>query len=54
MRNPEQRCGKKPAENLLFSEVEGECLPYKVGRHQHYPEIVEAVETFSEQVLRRI
>lgn len=38
--------GKKAAENLLFTEVEGECLPYKVGRHQHYPEIVEAVETF--------
>jgi N-acetyl-gamma-glutamyl-phosphate reductase len=39
--------GKKAAENLLFSEVEGECLPYKVGRHQHYPEILEAVEEFS-------
>lgn len=39
--------GKKAAENLLFTEVEGECLPYKVGRHQHYPEIVEAVEAFA-------
>lgn len=39
--------GKKASENLLFTEVEGECLPYKVGRHQHYPEIVEAVEAFS-------
>lgn len=39
--------GKKAAENLLFSEVDGECLPYKIGRHQHYPEIVEAVEEFS-------
>lgn len=39
--------GKKAAENLLFTEVEGECLPYKVGRHQHYPEIVEAVELFA-------
>jgi N-acetyl-gamma-glutamyl-phosphate reductase len=38
--------GKKAAENLLFTEVEGECLPYKVGQHQHYPEIVEAVEMF--------
>lgn len=39
--------GKKASENLLFTEVEGECLPYKVGRHQHYPEIVEAVELFA-------
>lgn len=39
--------GKKAAENLLFTEVDGECLPYRVGRHQHYPEIVEAVEKFS-------
>lgn len=41
--------GKKAAENLLFSEVEGECLPYKVGRHQHYPEIVETVEALAGQ-----
>jgi N-acetyl-gamma-glutamyl-phosphate reductase len=39
--------GKKPVENMLFSEVEGECLPYKVGRHQHYPEIIEALEAYS-------
>lgn len=39
--------GKKAAENLLFTEVDGECLPYKVGKHQHYPEIVEAIEIFS-------
>jgi N-acetyl-gamma-glutamyl-phosphate reductase len=39
--------GKKATENLIFSEVEGECLPYKVGKHQHYPEIVEAIELFS-------
>ena len=31
--------GKKPSENILFSEVDGECLPYRVGRHQHLPEI---------------
>jgi N-acetyl-gamma-glutamyl-phosphate reductase len=31
--------GKKAAENLLFTEVEGECLPYKIGKHQHFPEI---------------
>lgn len=38
--------GRKGAEHLLFSEVAGECLPYKVGKHQHLPEIVEAVEQF--------
>lgn len=41
--------GKKAAENLLFTEVEGECLPYKVGKHQHYPEIIETLEAFSGQ-----
>ncbi len=31
--------GKKAAENLIFSEVYNECLPYKISQHQHYPEI---------------
>ncbi len=31
--------GKKAVESQLFSEVEGECLPYKVGAHQHLPEV---------------
>lgn len=31
--------GKKAALSQLFSEVEGECLPYKAGVHQHLPEI---------------
>lgn len=31
--------GKKASENLLFTEVDGECLPYKIGKHQHFPEI---------------
>lgn len=39
--------GKKASENLLFTEVEGECLPYKIGKHQHLPEIIEAVESFT-------
>jgi N-acetyl-gamma-glutamyl-phosphate reductase len=43
--------GKKAAENLLFTEVDGECLPYKVGKHQHLPEIIEAIEAFSGQVI---
>lgn len=41
--------GKKPSENLLYSEVDGECLPYKIGQHQHYPEIQEYLEKFSGQ-----
>lgn len=41
--------GKKASENLLFSEVQGECLPYKIGKHQHYPEIQEYLEKFSGQ-----
>lgn len=39
--------GRKAKESLLFTEVDGECLPYKVGRHQHYPEIVRAIELFA-------
>ena len=39
--------GKKASENLLFSEVSGDCLPYKIGRHQHYPEIMEAAESLT-------
>lgn len=39
--------GKKAAENLLFTEVDGECLPYKIGQHQHLPEIIEGVEKFT-------
>jgi N-acetyl-gamma-glutamyl-phosphate reductase len=39
--------GRKADENLLFSEVEGGCLPYRVGRHQHFPEICETVAAFS-------
>lgn len=31
--------GKKASESQLFSEVDGDCLPYKVGVHQHLPEI---------------
>lgn len=33
--------GKKAEEGLLFSEVDGECLPYKIGQHQHLPEITQ-------------
>lgn len=36
--------GKKAAENLLFSEIYNECLPYKVSGHQHGPEIQRYLE----------
>jgi N-acetyl-gamma-glutamyl-phosphate reductase len=39
--------GRKASENLLFSEVAGECLPYRIGKHQHFPEIQETIENFS-------
>lgn len=43
--------GKKASENLIFTEVDGECLPYKIGKHQHLPEIIEAVELFTGAVI---
>jgi N-acetyl-gamma-glutamyl-phosphate reductase len=39
--------GKKASEAMLFCEVEGECLPYKVGEHQHLPEIQQYAKVFS-------
>jgi N-acetyl-gamma-glutamyl-phosphate reductase len=39
--------GKKAAENLLFSEVDGDCLPYKVAAHQHLPEIIRHAKAFA-------
>ena len=39
--------GKKASELGLFAEVDGECRPYKVGQHQHTPEIIEACAKFA-------
>lgn len=39
--------GKKASERLLFTEVDGECLPYRVGRHQHMPEIAQYSHQFA-------
>jgi N-acetyl-gamma-glutamyl-phosphate reductase len=38
--------GRKAGEHLLFSEVGEECAPYRVGKHQHMPEIQAAVQAF--------
>ncbi len=40
--------GKKPLERLLASEVEGLCSPYRIGNHQHIPEVIEAL-SFDQQ-----
>jgi N-acetyl-gamma-glutamyl-phosphate reductase len=39
--------GRKAEESLLFSEVEGDFRAYKVGCHQHTPEIQSAVQWFA-------
>jgi N-acetyl-gamma-glutamyl-phosphate reductase len=41
--------GKTARESLLFSEVAEECLPYRVGCHQHIPEIVNAVKLWGKK-----
>ncbi len=40
--------GRQAGENFLFNEVDGDCLPYRVGKHQHIPEIVAWIRRFSE------
>lgn len=39
--------GKKASENLLFTEIADDCLPYRVGRHQHVPEIKRYFKAFA-------
>jgi N-acetyl-gamma-glutamyl-phosphate reductase len=39
--------GRKAEERLLHAEVDGLCLPYRVGRHQHEPEIQTAAAAFA-------
>lgn len=39
--------GRKANEDQLFAEVDGECRPYRVGQHQHTPEIVETALAFA-------
>lgn len=43
--------GKKAAENLLFSEVAEDCLPYRTGKHQHLPEIIETIAAYTGYVI---
>lgn len=39
--------GKKAEERLLHSEVDGGFSPYRIGRHQHTPEIQQIVRAFT-------
>lgn len=39
--------GKKAETKLLFSEIFGEFSPYKVGKHQHFPEIKECIKNLT-------
>lgn len=39
--------GRKAQESLLFTEVNGDCRPYRIGKHQHLPEIQEGIENYT-------
>lgn len=39
--------GRKAQEGLLFTEVAEDIRPYRVGKHQHQPEILEGLENFA-------
>ena len=39
--------GKKAEERLLHAEVDGGCFPYRIGRHQHLPEICQSALALS-------
>lgn len=36
--------GRKASESLLAAEVAGDCKPYRIGRHQHTPEILQTLK----------
>lgn len=44
--------GKKAESALNFSEIDGECLPYKIGTHQHLPEIILAASIYADVKIR--
>jgi len=46
--------GKTPRVNTLFSEIDGNYLPYKLGTHQHYPEICHYAAIYGKSVIRPI
>lgn len=44
--------GKSMKPALHFCEIEGNCLPYKVGVHQHLPEIIRYAKLFSGALIK--
>ena len=46
--------GKKASADLLFSELFGEFKPYRVGKHQHWPEIVESVSKYASEKIEPV
>ncbi|MBK2259449.1 N-acetyl-gamma-glutamyl-phosphate reductase [Francisella philomiragia] len=38
--------GKKPRQDLMFSEMLNNFFPYKIGKHRHIPEILKALTEF--------
>lgn len=41
--------GRKAQEGLLFTEVAEDIRPYRIGKHQHQPEILEGLKTYAGQ-----
>ncbi|MEY8674264.1 N-acetyl-gamma-glutamyl-phosphate reductase [Francisella philomiragia] len=41
--------GKNPRQDLMFSEMLNNFFPYKIGKHQHIPEILKALAEFDIQ-----
>ncbi len=39
--------GKKPRQDLMFSEMLNNFFPYKIGKHQHIPEILKSLAEFN-------
>jgi N-acetyl-gamma-glutamyl-phosphate reductase len=44
--------GKKQTQALMFCEIANNFYPYKIGKHQHIPEIEKAIGDFSEQPIK--
>lgn len=44
--------GKKATETQLFAEVSENCIPYKVGKHQHYPEFCNHIESLTQITIK--
>lgn len=44
--------GKKQTPELMFCEIANNFYPYKIGKHQHIPEIEKAIGDFSGQLIK--